>query len=265
MPRCGAEGLVTRTTNSVTQDINVVTAGNNVQVQGAIIFRVLRGEWHPIETSTGAVVMETETELPYSQMDLIVQWPPSTTGNSPTPSLYRPNAPGVDSRALDGLATLFGIDPGTVGVYTSSTPDASSAQTRAAWVAYSCLLGDELPNGDKLTEVIMTEKDGTKIRGGWVFAEPNSGPSSGGLPGPSQGDGKNGTWMTLSTNRFAIIGGELGALFGPGRKLYFESGVDETLRSSIRQEFGFGANDGEDAYIQVMNFIDDFLLVVTPE
>jgi len=196
-------------------------------------------------------------------MDLVIQWPPSSASDDPT--LYLPSGANADSQALDGLATLFGINTNSMGTYTSSDPDASSGDIEPAWMAYSCLLGDELPNGDKLTEVIMTEPDGTKIRGGWVFAEPTSTGPSGSLPGATQGGSQNGTWITLSPNRFAIIGGELGALFGPGRKLYFETGVSETLRASIRQEFGFGANAGEDAYIRVKDFIQDFLLEVTLE
>jgi hypothetical protein len=263
MPRCGAEGLVTHGKSSVNQDIDVTTSGHNVEVEGAIIFRVLRGEWHPITISSGKVVMQTTTELAYPQMDLVIQWPPSSASDDPT--LYLPSGANANSQALNGLATLFGIDPNTMGTYTASDPDAASGDLKPAWMAYSCLLGDELPNGDKLTEVIMTEPDGTKIRGGWVFAEPTSAGPSGGLPGATQGGSQNGTWITLSPNRFAIIGGELGALFGSGRKLYFETGVSETLRASIRQEFGFGANEGEDAYIRVKDFIQDFLLEVTPE
>ncbi|HKP52801.1 MAG TPA: hypothetical protein VJ183_09110 [Chloroflexia bacterium] len=263
MPRCGAEGIVTHGKNSVNMDIDVVAAGDNRQVDGAIIFRVLRGEWHHTTTNTGKVVMDT-TRLLYPQMDLVVKWPPA--GPSDSPSLYLPDVSNVGAEALDGLGILFGINPSTAETYTSSAPDGSSPDIKVAWMAYSCLLGDERPNGDKITEVIMTEPDGTKIKGGWVFAEPDGTISPGDLPGATPGgDVDTGPYMTLSANRFAIIGGELGALFGPGRKLYFETGVDETMRVAIRQEFGFGANEGEDAYIRVRDFVHDFLLEVTPE
>lgn len=259
MPRCGAEAGIVRDPVGTTMDINVVTPTGSVALTGAVIFRVLRGEWHPVQMSGNAVVMNTQTDLPYQQMDLIVQWPPQS-GVATT--LFLPSASTAHPQALEGLATMFGIAASQVGTYVSSNPNASSPGLATAWKAFSCLLGDERPDGTKLSEVIMTHQNGTRIRGGWVFAEVN-GPQED--ASAVQGSLDNGVWQVLPSNRFAIIGGKLGALFGSDRRLYFEVGVDDTFRARVRSEFGFGAADGEDAYIKVRDFGQDFLLEVIPE
>ncbi|MEO6458329.1 MAG: hypothetical protein ABIO92_08670 [Chloroflexia bacterium] len=239
-------------------DIDLVTPDGNVQVQGAVIFRVLRGEWHLIQLSGDTLVMHTETDLPYSQMDLVVQWPPQSGSE---PSLFLPSASGDDARALAGLGTLFGISSERTSTYTSM--NGGSPELATAWKSYSCLLGDELPNGTKLTEVIMTGGDGRVIRGGWVFTEPGTSANFSDQPGNGN-NSEDGSWLSLPANRFAIVGGNLGALFGTGRLLYFQSGVSDTFRAKVRSEFGFGANEGASAQIRVKDFGVDFLLEVTP-
>lgn len=261
MPRCGAEFRIMRDPANTTMNINVVTPNGNVAVIGAIILQVRRGEWHPIEIVGDTVVMHTETNLAYPQIDLIAKWPPQGGGSA---DLFLPNASTADPQALAGLATQLGIGASQVSTYVSSYPNASSSGIITAWTAYSCLLGDELPNGSKLTEAIMTQRDGTLIRGGWVFTEPDNSQATGGS-GTNGGGSEDGTWLVLPANRFAIIGGSLGALFGTGRRLYFESGVDDAFRARVRSEFGFAATDGEDAYIRVKDFGYDFLLEVTPQ
>jgi len=262
MPRCGAEARIVRDPSGTTMNVNIVTSTGVVGLTGAVIFQVLRGEWHPIQVSGDTVVMHTETDLPYHQMDLIVQWPPQGGGSA---SLFLPSTSTADPQALEGLAKLFGIPANQVGTYVTSNPNSSSPGLNTAWLAYSCLLGDELPDGSKLTESILTQRDGTPIRGGWVFTELDNLQTSSGGSGTSGGGSDDGAWLVLPANRFAIIGGNLGALFGSGRKLYFEVGVDEIFRGRVRSEFGFGASDGKDAYIRVKDFGYDFLLEVTPE
>jgi hypothetical protein len=262
MPRCGAEFRIMRDPANTTMNINVVTPNGNQAVIGAIILQVRRGEWHPIEIVGDTVIIHTETILSYPQLSLVVRWPPQGEGSST--ALFLPNSSTASPQALAGLATMLGIGASQISTYVSSYPNASSSGISTAWTAYSCLLGDELPDGTKLTEAIMTQRDGTPTRGGWVFTEPDNsqGNSSPGTPG---GGSENGTWLVLPANRFAIIGGKLGALFGTGRRLYFESGVDDAFRARVRSEFGFGAGDGEDAYIRVQDFGYDFLLEVTPQ
>lgn len=258
MPRCGVDFKALRPSGNTTDTISVTTSTAPTQLSGAIILQVLRGEWHPISIDRGEVVMDTSTQLLYPAMDLVVQWPPNTSSSGA--KLFIPANVSVDSRARSGLGSFLGINSGNIATYTSSSPNASSQGVTLAWEAFSCLLGDKLPDGTPLTEVILSDSVSGTIRGGWVFIQPDPNSETGG-PGTPE----NGVWLTLPANRFAILGGSLGALFGSGRRLFFESGVSSSFKSAVRSEFGFGSTDGEDAYIRVMDFGDDFLLEVTPE
>jgi hypothetical protein len=258
--------------------VNIVvleTPNGDIRVEGARIMSITRGEWHPIQQQGSEIGMEVGTSLYYPAMDVVVCWEPngrvSWDGSSgearpaPTQRIFLPNGVALDPASLEGMRLQFGFDRSEMGVYTRIRNASKVIGNPAYWVAYSCFIGNKkittgTDNGDPMTEVVMKKADKRVIRGGWVFATPGSST-------PPSSNGKNPHWMTLSATRFAIIGSPYGALFGKGRELYYECGLEEDVAqlAAIREEFGFASNEGTCAYIKVYDDIHNFLIQVEPE
>ncbi len=275
MPRCGTDTFINRPVDTApggsgSNTVIVETPNGAIKITGARIVKVQRGEWHPIELRGSEIWMAIDSHLPYPTMDLVMRWDPAGqvtwadggTSPPPTQTAFLPGSATVDVAALDGLQKQLGLSANAMGVYTSIRDAAIVTGGSPTWVSYSCFIGDKNLSpgseyGKALPEAVMIKRDGTHVKGGWVFATPPTTPDTNTSP----------HWITLSTTRFAIIGAPFGALFGSGREFYYECGLedDAALLNQIRAEFGFPANAGTCGYIKVFADTDDFLIKIEPQ
>lgn len=241
MPRCTAKGKLIQQQGNVTVD----TSGGALVINKPWVFSVEGGHWHHCEYVGDTLVMDVAAHTDFPEVDVILRWDPAGP-NTATPKIFFPIGTDIEEEAEEGLRRMCGFVTSDVGAYSSATPTPGPEDNE--WLAWGCLVGDRQPDGTPIPDVIVVGKD---IKGGWVFARPDS--SDGG----SLGD--------LPPIRFAIVGAVDGAFFGANRTLYFQSGVDANIRASVRTQFGFIAGAGEDASIDVIIKDGQDLIQIEPK